>query len=151
MQKIATEFNLSETAYLTPLPEAGTCGDRVWSTCGKFGLRWFTPLNEVPLCGHATLAAAHALISCLGNSCSKFEFETLSGTLVARKDSETQKITLDFPNYEPVPLSDHHADLATLVKLVEEQLPVQDVRVSLTARKLIVRIKDSCTRSGIQC
>src|SRR5690349_17112296 len=48
-QKIAAEFNLSETAFVKPLG-----GNR-------FHLRWFTPKVEVKLCGHATLAAAHIL------------------------------------------------------------------------------------------
>ncbi len=53
LQAIAAEMNLSETAFVSPLEE-GT-HPAVWS------LRWFTPGDEVELCGHATLAAAHAL------------------------------------------------------------------------------------------
>src|SRR6516225_5198300 len=48
MQQVATEMNLSETSFLH-------CQD------DGFGLRWFTPVCEVDLCGHATLAAAHLL------------------------------------------------------------------------------------------
>jgi len=48
MQQVAAEMNLSETAF-------------TWPEAGEFRLRWFTPLTEVDLCGHATLAAAHAL------------------------------------------------------------------------------------------
>ena len=48
MQSVASEMNLSETAFLEPRP-AG------------YGLRWFTPVAEVGLCGHATLASAHVL------------------------------------------------------------------------------------------
>jgi len=48
MQALAAEMNLSETAYVTPHDDG-------------FGLRWFTPTTEVQLCGHATLASAHAL------------------------------------------------------------------------------------------
>ena len=48
MQRVAAEMNLAETAFLVPQ------GDH-------FGLRWFTPTVEVELCGHATLASAHAL------------------------------------------------------------------------------------------
>ena len=47
MQAVAAEMNLSETAFLRPLDEG-------------YELRWFTPTIEVELCGHATLAAAHA-------------------------------------------------------------------------------------------
>ena len=48
MQQVAAEMNLSETAFVLP-------------SGGGFGLRWFTPTVEVPLCGHATLATAHLL------------------------------------------------------------------------------------------
>ena len=49
MTKCAAEFNVSETAFLERLART------------VYGLRWFTPTTEVGLCGHATLAAAHAL------------------------------------------------------------------------------------------
>jgi len=48
MQAVAAEMNLSETAFLIPRREG-------------YRLRWFTPVREVDLCGHATLAAAHVL------------------------------------------------------------------------------------------
>jgi predicted PhzF superfamily epimerase YddE/YHI9 len=53
MQKVAREMNLAETAFLRPLDGEG--GRR------EFELRWFTPTVEIDLCGHATLASAHAL------------------------------------------------------------------------------------------
>lgn len=56
LQSVAAEFNLSETCYLIPLIEPA-------NTNPRFGLRWFTPVDEVDLCGHATLAAAHFLFS----------------------------------------------------------------------------------------
>lgn len=52
LQQIATELNLSETAFAHPLPPGG---DADWA------LRWFTPSTEVDMCGHATLATAHVL------------------------------------------------------------------------------------------
>ncbi|KAI6217564.1 Phenazine biosynthesis PhzC PhzF protein domain containing protein [Aphelenchoides fujianensis] len=57
-QKLAAEFNLSETAF--PIPLAAGESPR---TAKRWNLRWFTPANEVPLCGHATLATAHAIFS----------------------------------------------------------------------------------------
>lgn len=54
MQSIAGEMNLSETAFLHP---------REGGLEGGYSLRWFTPVKEVDLCGHATLASAHALWS----------------------------------------------------------------------------------------
>ena len=74
-QKIATEMNLSETAFVVPAKlspaldiqdaagnQAGNInGIDVFKTMSRFSLRWFTPTSEVPLCGHATLAAAVVL------------------------------------------------------------------------------------------
>lgn len=57
-QSIAAEMNLSETAFLQ-LPEGHTCDS--FTASPSYNLRWFTPTMEVPLCGHATLAAAAAL------------------------------------------------------------------------------------------
>lgn len=89
MQSVATEMNLSETAFLL----AEGAGWR---------LRWFTPATEVPLCGHATLASAHALWS-TGRLSEDQEarFETLSGRLSARRDGGA--IVMDFPALPVVP------------------------------------------------
>lgn len=80
---VAAEFNLSETAFVAPRGDA-------------FELRWFTPAVEVDLCGHATLAAAHALWES-GRLApgTPARFETKSGTLTARRDGEW--IALDLP------------------------------------------------------
>ena len=84
MQQIAAEFNLSETAFLTPT-DVGH----------EFGLRWFTPTSEVKLCGHATLAAAVYLADVAGVISPTIGFDTLSGRLVSHR--ETNGISLDFP------------------------------------------------------
>jgi PhzF family phenazine biosynthesis protein len=83
MQLVAREMNLSETAFLNPE------GD-------SFRLRWFTPTIEVDLCGHATLASAHALWESgrLAPGASA-TFLTRSGALTARRDGDL--IALDFP------------------------------------------------------
>lgn len=67
-QKIAALMGLSETAFLTPLQNA-------------YRLRWFTPTQEVNLCGHATLAAAAFLSNQSGQGSGDFVFETRSGRL----------------------------------------------------------------------
>ncbi|KAK9945333.1 hypothetical protein M0R45_010853 [Rubus argutus] len=51
----------------------------------RFRLRWFSPVNEVKLCGHATLAAAHTLFKSGSISSDVIEFLTLSGILTAKK------------------------------------------------------------------
>lgn len=87
LQKVAAEFNLSETAFLWHE------GDNQWK------LRWFTPACEVKLCGHATLASAHVLARELNLRDSEFKFSTLSGILTAKVSDQT--ITLNFPKVEP--------------------------------------------------
>lgn len=83
MQDVAREMNLSETAFLVPRADG-------------FSLRWFTPVSEVDLCGHATLAGAHVLWESLAlKPDQEARFETLSGRLSARK--RDMLIELDFP------------------------------------------------------
>ena len=80
LQTIAEELNLSETAFVRPV--AG--GD----ASGEYNLRWFTPTNEVPLCGHATLASAHALFNHPSRGASLprlLRFNTLSGQLTVER------------------------------------------------------------------
>ena len=98
MQAVAAEMNQPETAFLEPIsdPEAGD--DPKGST---WRLRWFTPVCEVELCGHATLAAAHHLLVDLGVEACELRFVTLSGTLTARALGDGW-IQLDFPVDVPV-------------------------------------------------
>ncbi|HSG71913.1 MAG TPA: PhzF family phenazine biosynthesis protein [Planctomycetaceae bacterium] len=88
-QNVAAEMNLSETAFLRQI-ETG------------FELRWFTPTVEVDLCGHATLASAHAIWRRnLVAAESAIAFHTRSGTLTCTRDGEW--IQLDFPSLPPEP------------------------------------------------
>uniref|UniRef100_A0A6A7FQK1 Phenazine biosynthesis-like domain-containing protein isoform X1 n=2 Tax=Hirondellea gigas TaxID=1518452 RepID=A0A6A7FQK1_9CRUS len=154
LQKIAAEFNISETSYLRPLPAAGTTGnsDEYWKSGSRFGLRWFTPTNEVILCGHATLAAAQTLFHSMGNTSEELQFETeVSGVLLARRNKPNNTITLDFPANCPVELNpEQHRQMESLVEIVKEQLTVTDVKISVIAKKLLVRIDDSCTRKQLE-
>jgi PhzF family phenazine biosynthesis protein len=88
MQQIAMENNLAETAFFVPEGE-------------DHRIRWFTPAVEVDLCGHATLAAAHVLYTCLQYTKPQINFQSRSGLLVVTRDS-SGKLTLDFPIDEPV-------------------------------------------------
>lgn len=86
-QNVATEMNLSETAFVRRLEDG-------------FKLRWFTPAVEVDLCGHATLAAAHALWRRnLVSAEEPISFQTRSGTLTCTRDGDW--IQLDFPATPP--------------------------------------------------
>ena len=87
MQQLAAELKQSETAFIRPLDDG-------------FALRWFTPKIEVDLCGHATLASAHALWSegavSPGQS---IRFHTNSGVLTCK--AADGMIELDFPSTPP--------------------------------------------------
>jgi PhzF family phenazine biosynthesis protein len=83
MQKVAMEMNLSETAFILRQQDG-------------FSLRWFTPSMEIDLCGHATLASAHALWSCgYLNEKEEIKFFTKSGLLTAQYKEGW--IQLNFP------------------------------------------------------
>lgn len=112
MQKVAAEMNLSETAFLYRQGEEGE----------EFALRWFTPVTEVDLCGHATLAVAHALWEC-GFVLPEKEitFHTKSGVLKAKKKENL--IELDFP-----------ADLASPVPAPPELLAALAIRPKYTGK-----------------
>ncbi len=86
MRQVAAEMNLSETAFAHPLPDSA---DADWA------LRWFTPAVEVDLCGHATLATAHALHNDRGTP-GTVRFSSRSGVLVTHTHHDGT-ITLDFP------------------------------------------------------
>ncbi len=88
LQAIAEENNLSETAFFVP-SEKG------------FELRWFTPVKEVDLCGHATLASAHVIFEILGYTKLTITFETRSGDLFVERHGKLLK--MDFPARPPAP------------------------------------------------
>jgi len=83
MQKIAAENRHSETAFVVARAD------------GDFDLRWFTPVVEDDLCGHATLAAAYAL-SLRGHDTWPVRFHTVSGLLTVNRDHE--RFEMDFPS-----------------------------------------------------
>lgn len=82
LQSIAEENNLSETAFFV-------------SSAKGFELRWFTPVCEVNLCGHATLATAHVIFEELGYAKPGITFETRSGDLFVEKEGAS--LRMDFP------------------------------------------------------
>lgn len=84
MQAIAAENNVAETAFFVAKGK------------GVFDLRWFTPGVEVPLCGHATLASAHAIFSHLKFDGAEIGFDTKSGRLTVRRLADG-RLEMDFP------------------------------------------------------
>ena len=87
LQAIATENKLSETAFTVPSE----------SEDADFDLRWFTPTNEVELCGHATLAAGHILMT--GSSA---RFSTKSGTLIVSRRDDLLELDMRAANLTEV-------------------------------------------------
>jgi PhzF family phenazine biosynthesis protein len=91
MQRVAAEFNLSETAFPRPIE----------SPHAEFELRWFTPAVEVALCGHATLGAAHVLYETGAVPAERpIRFQTVrSGVLTVRREGDL--LAMDFPAVPP--------------------------------------------------
>ena len=90
LQKIAEENNLSETAFFVESEK-------------NIHLRWFTPMEEVDLCGHATLAAAFVLYEHLGYSKPEVNFVTKSGELIVSKSNKG--FSMDFPTSRLKPIN----------------------------------------------
>jgi predicted PhzF superfamily epimerase YddE/YHI9 len=87
MQAIATENNLSETAFFVPEGE-------------RYGLRWFTPLSEIDLCGHATLATAYVVFRFLKPGTRHAAFRTEKAGIL-EVTGEGDLLSLDFPSRPP--------------------------------------------------
>ncbi len=88
LQAVAAENNLSETAFFVRQGE-------------RFELRWFTPCQEVDLCGHATLATAFVILNHLDPRLEAAVFDTRSGELTVRREGEL--LSMDFPARVPEP------------------------------------------------
>jgi PhzF family phenazine biosynthesis protein len=86
MLAIAAENNVAETAYIV------RTGDSSWN------LRWFTPAVEVPLCGHATLAAAHVLFAHEGFTGDAIAFDTVKSGCLTVQRQDDGRLAMDFPS-----------------------------------------------------
>lgn len=140
-QDIAREMNLSETAFVRKLQPTDD-----FTQSSRFGLRWFTPEAEFPLCGHATLASAAVLFQKRKNTNSTLTFVTMSGELKARRAEDG--IVLDFPVYPTFPQDFHEVE--DLIKAAIGDTLVQDIRYSPDTKNLLVRLSDSYDRSFLE-
>ncbi|XP_041486061.1 phenazine biosynthesis-like domain-containing protein isoform X3 [Lytechinus variegatus] len=139
--RIAMEMNISETAFVHPAKSGET-----FQNASEFNLRWFTPINEVKLCGHATMATATTIFRALGNEGSELRFNTLSGQLVAKRDG--QLITLNLPVNPCSPKVPENLD--GLIQEVISDLPVQEIKYSPGTKKLLLRLKDDIRRASLE-
>jgi PhzF family phenazine biosynthesis protein len=126
MQSIATEMNVSETAFVIPMKNGLT-------------IRWFTPVAEVNLCGHATLSAAHILYGTgYVKASDEIVFNSRSGELrVSKKGSW---ITMDFPSYPlmPITVPDDFEEI-TGIKPVELYSSINDWVLAFVNNEYLVR------------
>ena len=88
LQAVATENNLSETAFFVP-------------EGNEFSLRWFTPAVEVDLCGHATLASGHVVLTILDPARESVTFSSRSGPLTVTRAGDA--LAMDLPALPPEP------------------------------------------------
>jgi PhzF family phenazine biosynthesis protein len=108
MQQIAHENDLAETAFVLPRED------------GDYDLRWFTPTLEIDLCGHATLASAHALFAVGHETGDRITFHSLSGPLVVSRTGE--RLVLDFPSRPASPGSDDFDAVAAAIGITPQSV-----------------------------
>jgi len=121
MAAVAAEMNLSETAFVVPRDDG-------------YGLRWFTPACEVELCGHATLASAHALFE-EGLASPPVTFHTKSGALHCRRADGA--IEMDFPATPAAPCE-------------PPDLPFEVVEAGRSRFDLLLRLPDENAVRGLE-
>ncbi len=102
LQSVAAENNLPETAFLVRAGE-------------RYRLRWFTPAVEVPLCGHATLAAGAVVAERLEPGRPEVVFDTASGPLTVRRTGSAYRLDLPARTVRPVPTPAALADALGVV------------------------------------
>ncbi|MBS1577593.1 MAG: PhzF family phenazine biosynthesis protein [Bacteroidetes bacterium] len=132
MQQLAMENNLAETVFFVPVKD-------------EFDIRWFTPVLEINLCGHATLASAFVLYNFLGYEKPKLTFNSKSGKLLIEKEGNSFK--MDFPSWKPQKINEYPANLQSALG-VEEIVAVykyRDLLVELNTEEEVRNIQPDFT------
>lgn len=129
MQGIAAENRLSETAFVVP---AGGADGAAWS------IRWFTPAVEIDLCGHATLASGHVVLTHRAVAARAVTFASRSGPLTVTRAGD--RLALDLPSRPPQPLAEPEG--------LADALGVNPVE-TLAARDWLVRLADEATVAAL--
>jgi PhzF family phenazine biosynthesis protein len=131
LQAIAAENNLSETAFFVPEE-------------GGYRIRWFTPVAEVDLCGHATLASAFVVFSRIDKSLDRVLFRSKSGDLtVTRKDD---MLAMNFPSQPPVPCERPEALVEGLGREPLEVLCSEDYLALFSSQKEVLELDPDMRR-----
>jgi PhzF family phenazine biosynthesis protein len=126
MQSIATENNLSETAFFVR-------GDN------DYEIRWFTPVAEVDLCGHATLASGYIIFNYLEPAADEIVFQSKSGPLFVSRSKKM--IHLDFPSQPPKPCTTPKNLIKGLGIQPDEILESEDFVAIFTKEEMIHELR----------
>ncbi len=127
LQSIAYENNLSETAFFVREER-------------DYRIRWFTPVAEVDLCGHATLATAFVIFNYLDTSVKEVSFNSNSGFLKV-SHSDDGLLSMDFPSLPPTPCKPPDALLQGLGKERVETLCSEDYMAVFSESDDVLRLK----------
>lgn len=133
MQSLAFELGISETAF-------------VWPEDGAFSLRWFTPVAEVDLCGHATVAAAHALATSGRLADRRARFATRSGWVEATVEGDEVEIDLPAEPAEPADVPDVLAARWPVVRAATGRF---DLLVELEDEEAVRRVDPEAVDLGV--
>ena len=134
-QQIATEMNISETAFITKANES--------PSNTRYFLQWFTPTNEVDLCGHATLSTAHIIFQQLlrNSSVDELIFETKrAGELKVKKFDDQGRLQLDFPLGDPQPIELDNRILNEIKSKLNLTQDILDIQLCKRTKKLLLQI-----------
>lgn len=137
MQKIAREMNVSETAFLSPSEKA------------DYKLQWFTPVVEVDLCGHATIASLHFLFeNKILRENSSIKFETKSGILnCGFKDGF---YFMQIPNYEMEEFSGSREEILDTLGVDRTSVPGDTPLIILENGNLYLRVDGMNTLKSLK-
>lgn len=125
MKKIAAENNLSETAFFV-------------ENKGRYQIRWFTPAEEVDLCGHATLASSFVYFNFINPEASRIIFDSQSGELIVDKEGDV--LSLNFPSQKPAPVIAPEKNLL-------EAFDINPVEVLMGTKRFLVYEKEETVRN----
>tara|TARA_B100000497_G_scaffold125058_1_gene160816 strand:- start:262 stop:1041 length:780 start_codon:yes stop_codon:yes gene_type:complete len=127
MQNIASENNLSETAFIRKVDD-------------QYHIRWFAPSCEIDLCGHATLASAYVYFNFINPGSTEFEVHsTKNGTL--KVILENDLLFLDFPKDSIAPVNENSVEKIIGNKPLEIYQGRDDILAIVSSEKIIRDLK----------
>ncbi|XP_033114183.1 phenazine biosynthesis-like domain-containing protein isoform X2 [Anneissia japonica] len=142
MLKITMEMNQTETAFVSPVNPSDT-----FQTGEHFNLRWFTPTNEVNLCGHATMATSAVIFGKRDNTNEQLTFHTKSGELMVSKVGD--EYVMDFPLNHTAPQD--QTPVKNLIQMSIGKIIPQDVQYAPKPHgDLVIRLPDSTSRDVLE-